>query len=710
LTAQQRACRVTAGNAFLDWGQAHQVRVRARNSQGASDWVLVSGAVPFAPPFVLAVVDEGFGGVGVGVIPGNRMLMVGWESGAFDVVGVRRGADVSRVEVRASMVDGRGRVVSRACAVSRPRVGQFPTSCSVSGLVNDTIYTVWVRAQNRAGWSDWVAVPADVADRTPVPVAPSVVRSLRVVPRSGELAVSWTAPANDGGAPPVYDVQVRRVGDDWAGGVTPAVEDLACAGLTAQQRACRVTAGNAFLDWGQAHQVRVRARNSQGASDWVLVSGAVPFSVPTLNGFLIDVMPADRMLTVNWDQEALDVDAVARGGLVARLEVRAVPTGAGRVRACAVARDRTGTLAGSCAVTGLDNGNSYTIEMRAQNRAGWTPWSPLDGSAVVREGLRAQNVHRWTPSPVPPLAAAPVNVLAGAGVAEIRVEWGPPASGGGSPITGYRVLAKRADDPEGPAGVCETSENECSIIGLDDEVDYLIQVAARNGAGYGDVASTPTLVRTLPPIGLDRNLAAPGSELEVWAGGFLPGSRVVIDLDGRSEVLAEQVADPTGRIEALVVLPDDLASGEFSIRASGQSRTAAERAVRASLVVDGVAPVVGSLVLSVGELDVSEGPGEFSVSLVVEDDLSGVESVWVSVENPAGVQMLGSMLELVEGDERSGVWRATFTVPRYAMAGEWRVNTIGARDRAFNEVYVRGEDLELLGPPGVLVGSGTIDR
>ena len=125
-----------------------------------------------------------------------------------------------------------------------------------------------------------------------------------------------------------------------------------------------------------------------------------------------------------------------------------------------------------------------------------------------------------------------------------------------------------------------------------------------------------------------------------------------------------------------------------------------------SLVVDGSAPVVSSLVLSVGEVDVSEGPGEFSVSLVVEDDLSGVESVVVWAVNPEGVQMLGSALELVAGDELSGVWRATFTIPRFAMAGEWRVSGIMVRDRAFNESYVVGEELELLGPLGVLVIGG----
>jgi subtilisin family serine protease len=717
LDARQRSCVVGDGTGpwsvanGLWFGAPHDVAVRARNSQGASDWVVVTEVVPFAPPFVLGVVDESFGGAGVEVVPGNRVLTVGWGPGVFDGVGVARGAEVSRVEVRASTLDGRGRVVSRTCVVSRA-VGRgvaLASGCSVSGLVNDSVYSVWVRAQNRGGWSEWVEVSAPEVDRTPVPVAPSVVRSVRVVPRSGELVVSWAAPANDGGAPPMYDVQVRRVGDDWMGSDSPADTDLACAGNGATQRICQVTDRNASLHWGEIHEVRVRARNVGGASDWVVGPAATPFASAALSGMPTEVTPTDRALIVGWEREALDGNAIARGGLITRIELRAVPTGAGRVRACSVVRDRLGALPATCTVDGLDNGTAYVVEMRAQNRAGWTAWHSLDGSAVITEGLSAQFAGRWEPTAVPLLADAPLDVSVEAGVAEIHVVWEPPLSTGSTPIVGYRVLAVRVDGHSDSALSCESVATECSVVGLDDEVDYIIEVAARNGTGYGAVTRVHAPIRTLPPIGLDRDLVAAGAELAVWAGGFLAGSSVVVGIEGRTDVLAEVLADQNGRIEAAVMLPDDLASGEFSIRVTGQSRTSTARTVRAPLVVDGSAPVVSSLVLSVGEVDVSEGPGEFSVSLVVEDDLSGVESVVVWAVNPEGVQMLGSALELVAGDELSGVWRATFTIPRFAMAGEWRVSGIMVRDRAFNESYVVGEELELLGPLGVAVSSLVVD-
>jgi subtilisin family serine protease len=648
------------------------------------------------------------GSIVLGVSPGNRTLNASWATGAFDAAGIARGAEVSRVEVRATPVTG-GR--SGTCSVSR-RIGRGAAlggGCAISGLVNGTTYRIELRAQNRGGWSPWREVadlPPD--SRRPAPVAPSVIRSLRVQAVSGELRVTWAAPAADGGAPPSYDVQVRRVTDAWAGGDAPSAGELVCAGLRASQRSCTVTGADGSLQWGVTHEVRVRASNSQGASGWVVSGKITPFAVPTLGGSLVEVAPSDRVLAVGWDGVEIDSLEVARGAPVTRIEVRAVPVGPGRTRVCTVTRTRSGSLADRCDVVGLENGRTYLIEMRAQNRAGWTPWSLLDGFAVVRYALRVQDAGAWTPSPVPLEASvraqAPAKVSAEAGIAEVLVTWDPPLSDDESASLDYLVTAFRVDD-HGVAATCETSQQSCLLIGLDDDVAYRVEVVARNASGFGESATAPEPVRTLSPIGLDRDLVVPGSDLQLWAGGFLPGGRVVVELDGWTGALAESIADSSGRIEVLVEVPEDLPSGRFTLRAAGQSRTTAERTVGAALTVDGVVPVLGSLVLSSEELDVSEGPGEFSVSLMVEDDLSGVESVFVSVVDPAGVQMFGAALQLVEGDQLSGVWRATFTVPRFAMAGEWRVSLVAVEDRAFNTGSLVGEDLERLGPLGILVRS-----
>jgi hypothetical protein len=270
-------------------------------------------------------------------------------------------------------------------------------------------------------------------------------------------------------------------------------------------------------------------------------------------------------------------------------------------------------------------------------------------------------------------------------------------------VSRYSVIVVRAADPGTAVASCSTPGLSCSIPGLEDEVEYVVQVTAENQFGPGESAVIDEPVRTLVPIGLGQSLAAPGAQVDVWAGGFLPDSVVQVQIDD-SAVLAEERVGADGRVEVAVGVPSELETKAVEIRVSGSSKTGSVRILRAGLMVDGVAPVVESVVLSVSELDVSDGPAEFVVSLVVRDDLSGVESVNVWVENPAGVTMLGSALTLVEGDASSGVWRATLTVPRYGMAGEWRVGMVSVRDAAFNEVYLDAADLAVFGPLTILVG------
>jgi hypothetical protein len=262
---------------------------------------------------------------------------------------------------------------------------------------------VEVRAQNRAGWSEWVPVPVLEDARTPVPVAPSVVRSLRVQEVAGALRVTWAGPAADGGAPPEFDVQVRRVDNDgeWA---------TACADLGARTLVCQIGADAIGDGWGELHEVRVRARNSQGASDWV-VSGPglfTPFTVPDPSGLDVYAAARDRSLLAAVGPEDLDEASVARGGPVIRYEIRAVPT-SGATRVCSVARSRTGELARSCQIGGLANGVTYQVQLRLQNRAGWSPWQTVAADGQVMSTASVGSDEAPTPMTRRPSASGLVH-------------------------------------------------------------------------------------------------------------------------------------------------------------------------------------------------------------------------------------------------------------------------------------------------------------
>jgi hypothetical protein len=85
----------------------------------------------------------------------------------------------------------------------------------------------------------------------------------------------------------------------------------------------------------------------------------------------------------------------------------------------------TGSMATSYTLTGLTNGTAYTVRVRAVSAAGNGNYS------TAETGTPSVSV------PGVPTSASLRNEDCG----DVIVEWQPPASDGGSPITGYRVIA-----------------------------------------------------------------------------------------------------------------------------------------------------------------------------------------------------------------------------------------------------------------------------
>ena len=103
----------------------------------------------------------------------------------------------------------------------------------------------------------------------------------------------------------------------------------------------------------------------------------------------------------------------------------------------------------SCTLTGLTNGQSYSIFVQATNGAGTSL-----ASTVLFAAPMAPEVPAAAPS-------APTAVRASPAMARSTVSWAAPASTGGSPITGYTVTAS-------PGGTtCQTTDAlTCTMQGL----------------------------------------------------------------------------------------------------------------------------------------------------------------------------------------------------------------------------------------------------
>ena len=125
------------------------------------------------------------------------------------------------------------------------------TTKRMEGLTADTAYEVRVRASNAEGAGDWS--PEASARTDPSAEAPDAPSAPTLTAGETWLEASWTAPADNGAAITGYDVHYRETGGNW--------QDASHAGTTTTKRI-----GSLAPD--TAYEVRVRASNAEGASDW----------------------------------------------------------------------------------------------------------------------------------------------------------------------------------------------------------------------------------------------------------------------------------------------------------------------------------------------------------------------------------------------------------------------------------------------------------
>lgn len=155
----------------------------------------------------------------------------------------------------------------------------------------------------------------------------------------------------------------------------------------------------------------------------------------------------------------------------------------------------SGTVTLSATVTGLTNGATYPVSVRAVTAVG---------------GGKASNVLSVTPATVP---GAPRTVHATSTGPTVTVAWTAPVSDGGSAITRYLVTAR-------PGGqTCTTTTTSCVFGHLVAGVTYTFRVvavnttAARTGTGTGPAGlSAAVRVSTVP--GVPRTLVVhPGDRV-----------------------------------------------------------------------------------------------------------------------------------------------------------------------------------------------------
>jgi hypothetical protein len=524
-------------------GSTYRVTVKAENDAGfgvESSADATPDTVPY-PPVIRSVSPSASG-----------QLTVEWDRAVTD------GSPIKGYTVTATPGD-------KECLGSPVEADDGSWSCIVDGLAGGTGYAFTVVAENDAGDSD----PSLSMEAYTVPDPPVIGSASPSA--SGQVTVSWTAPAANGSLSILSYTVTAAPGDKEC--LEPPVE--------ADDGSWSCIVGG--LDGGTPYTFTVVAANAAGASDSSASVEATPYTAPDPPLIGSASATASGQVTVSWTAQA------ANGSTILSYTVTTDPGD----KECLEPPVEADDGSWSCIVGGLAGGTEYAFTVVAANTAGASDpsaslsveaytapgaspsvqASPHDSGAVVswaEPDINGSEITRYTvtaapggetctttsPSPsrsctvgdlangtvyaftvvatndagdgpgatsdaatVTPRTSpgAPTDVTGVGGNTLVTVSWEAPSKNGGNVVTGYTVTAA-------PGGeTCTTTgtppPTSCTVEDLDNGTPYTFTVVAANEAGGGDssvtVEATPYTLPDPPLIG-SASASASGQVTVSW--------------------------------------------------------------------------------------------------------------------------------------------------------------------------------------------------
>ena len=308
----------------LNEGTAYDLYVRAKNSDGTSEWSSISATTSPAAP----------SGLSAATAPSSLTLSWGSVTGATSYE-VKRGASGTVTAVSSG------------------------TSHTFTGLTANTSYTLYVRAKNSGGTSPW----SSISSTTPL-AAPSGLSASTTT--STSLTLSWNAVT---GATS-YEVKQGASYEWGASGTVTAVSSGTSHTFTG-------------LAANTSYVLYVRAKSSTGVSNWSSlstagtgVSDSSSLSITTRSVHSLNATATNTSLTLSWTAVAgatgYEVEAFKDGYGYWRYD-----DGTGQDDGLVAATVSSGT---SHTFTGLTAGTSYTLHVRAKSSSGFSKWSSLSAA------------------------------------------------------------------------------------------------------------------------------------------------------------------------------------------------------------------------------------------------------------------------------------------------------------------------------------------
>ena len=464
----------------------------------------------------------------------------------------------------------------------------------------DTAFQAWLATITFRG----AACSRGGGPRRTVPGAPA---SLTATAGDEEVALVWSAPADDGGTP-VTGYEYRFA----AGTTVPGDTPWQSAGLDLEWTVTGLTNGQQY-----AFEVRASNRVGEGEARGAL---ATPVGAPGALASLT-ATAGDGEVALAWSAPADDGGAPITGYEYRHAAGTTVP-GDTPWQSAGLDLERT--------VTGLTNGQQYAFEVRASNRVG-------EGEA---RGALA------TPVGAP---GALASLTATAGDEEVVLAWSAPADDGGSPVTGYEYRYAAGDGvPDGTLWQDAGTELSTTVTGLENETRYAFEVRALNRVGPpGEASGTTALpLRLRAELFSTAVLATEGEALVIGvrrSGGLafpahayigvtddaLPG--VTATDEGRDDGLGRQRLEfAAGAAEATVTVTVAFDGERRQDRVLGATLDSAE------LEVDGVRRPY-ELVTPTLVVPVTEGDAGLSVADARVQGKSSVLAFTVSLDRTRDV-------------------------------------------------------------------------
>ena len=439
------------------------------------------------------------------------------------------------------------------------------TGATVTGLLNATSYDFRVATTNVVGTSAYSSAVSGTPRTTP-----GLPTSLVATPTNGQVTLSWSAPASNGGAAVSdYIIEVKPAsGFTWttiADG-TSTITSLVVTGLTNDT----------------AYNFRVAAANIAGVGGYATPVASTPFGPISAPRTLVATAPSTSLI-LNWLAPLSSGGAAITDYLI---QYRVSGAASWTTWTHAASTATTATITG---LTGLSTGTVYEVRVAAVNATPETSSyatvtypivSTPSGGSGGGTTITSTTAPIVIPTDLPTITPITPPII--------------PSNVKGLVLVGGTLVNMNILPPS-------TSSAPWRVSGPDFNMTFMPRNSDNSSSSTGSISS-PTQQPQNPSL-----TAGPGGWIQVQGDGNFPSSTVMAylvpsSMAARMSYRVAQKISFLGQVDATKVgefdikanIPNDAEPGEYILQINGLNLKAQVRSVNMALTVTGAPLVLAS--------------------------------------------------------------------------------------------------------------------